>query len=134
MNYQDYLKSDYWKQRRLAALERAEYLCQLCGEHDSLEVHHLSYERLGNEDPNDLFVICKSHHWMEHNPPPLPVVPPAPVTPAPKQDRCAKGSRIYLRLMNKTRKKGKKFTSALNNYNNHADHCPICKALYISYR
>jgi hypothetical protein len=63
--YIDYLNSETWRKRRYAALEAVEFRCQLCGETDSLEVHHLTYERLGNEDPSDLFVICKGHHWIE---------------------------------------------------------------------
>lgn len=119
MNYQDYLKSTYWKQRRYAALERVEFRCQLCGESDSLEVHHLSYERLGNEDPADLFVICKSHHWMQHNPP---IINPAPA-------RCEKGEYLFNKLQSqmqgKTRRKY--YKSARNNFRMHKKHCPICK-------
>lgn len=66
MDYWEYIKSDLWKQRRYAALERADFRCELCGETDNLNVHHLTYERLGNEDPHDLMVICGGHHWMEH--------------------------------------------------------------------
>ena len=63
--YLNYLQSETWKKRRYAALERVEFKCELCGETDSLEVHHLTYNRLGNEDPGDLIVICKGHHWIE---------------------------------------------------------------------
>ena len=66
MEYLEYLQSDLWKQRRYAALENAGFRCQLCGETDSLEVHHRTYERLGYERPDDLVVICKGHHWIEH--------------------------------------------------------------------
>jgi hypothetical protein len=68
MNYNEYLQSAYWKERRYAALERAEFKCELCGEIDSLDVHHKTYDRLGNEDPGDLIVMCKGHHWIEHIP------------------------------------------------------------------
>jgi len=68
MNYYEYLQSELWGKRRYAALERADFKCELCGEIDSLEVHHRTYDRLGDEDPSDLIVICKSHHWEEHVP------------------------------------------------------------------
>jgi hypothetical protein len=67
MDYQAYLKSEYWKQRRYATLERANFRCELCSETDNLNVHHLTYERLGNESPDDLMVICGGHHWIEHS-------------------------------------------------------------------
>ena len=63
--YLSYLKSETWRKRRYAALERAGFRCELYPETDNLQVHHLSYERLGNEDPNDLLVICTGHHWIE---------------------------------------------------------------------
>jgi len=68
VNYYEYLLSDLWGKRRYAALERADFKCELCGEIDSLEVHHKTYERLGNEDPSDLVVMCNGHHWIEHIP------------------------------------------------------------------
>ena len=63
--YIQYLKSNQWKQRRYAALERAKFKCQFekCGEKRYLSVHHKTYDRLGNEDPGDLIVLCQAHHW-----------------------------------------------------------------------
>ena len=67
MNYDEYIKSNLWRKRRYSALERVGFRCELCGEVDSLEVHHKTYERLGNEDPGDLVVLCKIHHWKAHH-------------------------------------------------------------------
>ena len=66
--YINYLKSKLWKERRYAALERAGFKCQFekCGENQSLEVHHKTYDRLGNEEPGDLIVLCSGHHWRTH--------------------------------------------------------------------
>ena len=63
--YINYLKSKKWKARRYAALERAKFKCQFdeCFERESLNVHHKTYDRLGNEDPGDLIVLCSGHHW-----------------------------------------------------------------------
>ena len=63
--YIQYLKSNQWKQRRYAALERAKFKCQFekCNEKKYLSVHHKTYDRLGNEDPSDLIVLCSGHHW-----------------------------------------------------------------------
>ena len=89
--YHDYIASDAWKQRRVAALNRsssrvsAAYLglprCEFCGQcgtrhknsrsrldfkarqfrveqSNGLHVHHVTYERLGDEHPDDLIVLC----------------------------------------------------------------------------
>ncbi len=42
------------------------YTCARCGRIKSaanLQVHHLTYERLGNELPSDLQVLCHACHW-----------------------------------------------------------------------
>lgn len=51
-----------WQQRKAAALERAEYACQVCNSRNSLQVHHRTYERYGNERPADLTVLCAFCH------------------------------------------------------------------------
>ena len=62
--YVNYLNSPVWRERRISAIERSGNKCSVCGEEDYLEVHHKTYERLGFENPNDLVVLCKAHHWM----------------------------------------------------------------------
>lgn len=64
MNYQAYLKTIAWKERRTAALRRAGYRCQVCNGSDRLEVHHRTYERIGQEDPADLTVLCHECHEL----------------------------------------------------------------------
>lgn len=56
--YLGYMASPAWRERRKRALERAGYRCQVCGETRGLQVHHNSYERLGNEADEDLAVLC----------------------------------------------------------------------------
>lgn len=63
--YERYLKSKAWKQKREAALKRAGYRCQSCGGAflpSKLDAHHLTYERLGHELPSDLRVLCATCH------------------------------------------------------------------------
>jgi 5-methylcytosine-specific restriction endonuclease McrA len=64
MNYHEYLNSKLWKQRRQAKLAKAKHRCEICGERDSLEVHHKTYAHLGNEDTNELIVLCRGCHWI----------------------------------------------------------------------
>jgi predicted HNH restriction endonuclease len=81
--YADYLQSEHWRTTRKQALERAGHRCQ-CGmcplaslyPHEiaenfprsvsRLEVHHLTYERLGAEAPEDLLVLCGLCHRVVH--------------------------------------------------------------------
>jgi hypothetical protein len=65
--YRDvYLRSDHWRDTRLAALERAEHRCQVCNRDGTLDVHHRTYERIGEERPADLTVLCRSCHNLFH--------------------------------------------------------------------
>ena len=67
INYHDYLLTKEWQVHRQAALRRAKHRCQICGERDGLEVHHLNYDRLGHELPADLQVVCHGCHWIAEN-------------------------------------------------------------------
>lgn len=67
MNYQDYISSREWREHsvRLAELEASGFRCRLCnagGEDILLEVHHRTYENLGNEQPGDLTALCRTCH------------------------------------------------------------------------
>lgn len=99
-SYADYLQSEDWKVRRDRALYLAQHRCQsptcelghlrswtdaelatLPRNRYRLEVHHLTYERLGREHPDDLIVLCRACHAAQHGveyttPPDL---PPGPV-------------------------------------------------------
>lgn len=88
-DYREYINSDDWKLRRVAALKRSisrstsrRYpACEVCGKEghshknsrsrldsrerrfrvdysNGLEVHHLHYRNLGQEEPEDLIVLC----------------------------------------------------------------------------
>lgn len=75
MNYQTYLKSAHWQKVRRAALKRAGLRCQICNESGvQLDVHHRTYERLGNEFDSDLTVLCNSCHGKFHDRLPAPPV------------------------------------------------------------
>lgn len=69
INYKEYLESPHWKETRLKALDRAGYRCQLCCSKVDLNVHHNTYKNLNNEDPKDLFVLCRKCHAKFHDKP-----------------------------------------------------------------
>jgi 5-methylcytosine-specific restriction endonuclease McrA len=66
--YEEYLRSEAWGRKRDAALARANGKCELCGVHAEA-VHHLSYERIGSEQPQDLLAVCNGCHDDLHNRP-----------------------------------------------------------------
>lgn len=61
-----YLRSVHWQETRLEALERDGGRCQRCGATERLQVHHITYERLWCEDPDDLVTLCRLCHRQEH--------------------------------------------------------------------
>jgi hypothetical protein len=63
--YSEYLKSPEWQQRRKLCLERDNQSCQDCGL-PANEVHHLTYERIGNERLEDLLSLCTPCHALRH--------------------------------------------------------------------
>ncbi len=64
--YRAYLRSEGWKQRRQAALDRARGFCEDCGARGSFDVHHRTYKRKGNELPKDLVAVCRECHQERH--------------------------------------------------------------------
>lgn len=69
MPYLKYLNTSEWKAKRSKALRRDGHRCVLCFVDGPLDVHHVSYERLGNERLNDLMSLCRScHQWIDKNP------------------------------------------------------------------
>ena len=64
--YAEYLKSGHWKKVRSEAIAAANNRCQICNRVGKLNVHHRTYERVGEEDPSDLVVLCSSCHATFH--------------------------------------------------------------------
>ncbi len=65
-----YLSSPFWATKREAALAAALNRCQVCNasnEQSILDVHHRTYDRLGDEDPEDLIVLCRDCHTLFHD-------------------------------------------------------------------
>ena len=61
--YINYMASNEWRLKRLARLKLDEFTCQTCNEKEYLEVHHRTYERLGDENvETDLITLCSECH------------------------------------------------------------------------
>jgi hypothetical protein len=65
-DYYDYINSDQWKEKRLQALERDKYSCQIC-KGNATEVHHLTYAHFKNEYLFELISLCNKCHIMEYH-------------------------------------------------------------------
>ena len=68
--YEEYLWSEEWRTMRQVALARSGYCCSICkaSRNDTqLDVHHNTYDRLGDEQPSDLIVLCRSCHDHYHD-------------------------------------------------------------------
>jgi len=64
--YQQYLQSKEWKEKKSEVLFRDGHCCQLCGDDDDLQIHHLTYNRVGDEALFDLVTLCSHCHANEH--------------------------------------------------------------------
>ena len=61
-----YLHSEHWQKKRKQVLERANYKCQICGSALNIRVHHVNYDNLGSENPDDLIAVCDKCHAELH--------------------------------------------------------------------
>lgn len=61
--YRTYLGTVQWQCRRGEVIERGEFICAMCGKPGRLQVHHLSYKRVGDEHVGeDLRALCRRCH------------------------------------------------------------------------
>lgn len=66
--YLDTIKSPRWKELRERLIAERGGKCQVCGRSDvTLQLHHVTYERLGNERDTDLLVVCIPCHKDKDN-------------------------------------------------------------------
>jgi 5-methylcytosine-specific restriction endonuclease McrA len=70
-SYGKYLKIDCWQLRRSAYLRQRGKQCELCGAQEefirgTVQVHHLTYARLGSETDLDLIAVCDACHRAMH--------------------------------------------------------------------
>lgn len=67
--YAWYRTTAVWKKRSLLCKKRAHGICQQCHVRPATEAHHLTYDRIFDEDPDDLIALCdrchRKLHWLE---------------------------------------------------------------------
>lgn len=64
--YQQYICSKKWETRRDCYWRTHQKVCRNCGSTSDVQLHHLSYERLGSELDTDLMPLCQMCHSAVH--------------------------------------------------------------------
>jgi hypothetical protein len=64
--YEQYLQTPEWKRKRQLVLLRAQGICEGCREVEATDVHHLSYDDVGNEFLFELVALCRKCHQRLH--------------------------------------------------------------------
>jgi 5-methylcytosine-specific restriction endonuclease McrA len=65
-NYETYLRSEKWQAKRRLVFQRCEGVCEGCRQAKATQVHHLTYEHLGNELLWELAAACRECHERVH--------------------------------------------------------------------
>ncbi len=71
LEYKRYLRTETWKHKKQEREKIDHHVCQICGSSGTrlnpLEIHHLSYRHIGNENIyTDLVTVCNSCHKGIH--------------------------------------------------------------------
>lgn len=66
-DYWGYLRSPHWQRTRTQYRCSSEPQDCICGETEELQLHHKTYERLGEERLDDLTPLCRRCHAMVHD-------------------------------------------------------------------
>ena len=66
VDYDEYIKSPEWKERRKMFIHFWGNSCALCLSPKNLHVHHRCYDRLGCETLSDCIVLYGRHHAQFH--------------------------------------------------------------------
>lgn len=64
--YHAHLKSDLWKEKRLLVIQKQNNICQGCLKAGIDDIHHLSYDNLGDELLFQLIGLCRECHKRTH--------------------------------------------------------------------
>jgi hypothetical protein len=67
LRYSEYLRSEEWFSIREAVLIRDGHKCRITGDSRDLQVHHLTYRNVGNENLSELVTLCKNVHLVVHD-------------------------------------------------------------------
>ena len=111
IDYNEYIRSDEWKKKRVLVAQRENHRCQMCGELVVVHyhIHHKTYARFGNEDLDDLMFLCEDCHIKLHREKDKVM---GKIKPQPKTKKKSKSivkKRKHAKNKHKTSQKHKKF-------------------------
>ena len=64
-NYNNYINSDRWKEKRNEIMDAYNGICQICADR-AVHVHHLSYKNFTCESFDELLPLCLECHQQMH--------------------------------------------------------------------
>lgn len=67
VDYNSYIQSAEWKEKRELALQRDKHICQRCKTNKANHVHHITYANIGNEYLYEIVSLCWYCHKLIHN-------------------------------------------------------------------
>lgn len=65
--YQNYLKSDHWKNLKSEKEKSRSKRCAICGDDRLVDLHHLRYKNIVDVDTSDLRWLCRRCHFLTHD-------------------------------------------------------------------
>lgn len=65
--YIEYLQSHRWAAKREVILTFWNNACAICNQTANLQVHHRTYDRVGNELLTDLICLCADCHDLHYS-------------------------------------------------------------------
>lgn len=66
IEYQQYIASPQWSAFKASYFATHARACAVCGARQ-VQLHHMTYARLGYEHPSDVVPLCEPHHRAVHD-------------------------------------------------------------------
>jgi 5-methylcytosine-specific restriction endonuclease McrA len=105
-DYERYLESEEWQAKRRQVFARCKGVCEGCLRRAARQVHHLTYDRVGNELLEDLLGVCRGCHETFHGKT-LDAKHLLSLSPKPKRRRNRKAAAIRAaKIAEKQRRRG----------------------------
>lgn len=96
-DYKDYLSSAHWASLREQKFKQHGHYCNKCKAFRKLQVHHKSYENFPDVGLDNLEVLCRKCHKLEH----FPCLKQKPVKQQTQTKRKKKEKKAKVQLINK---------------------------------
>ena len=65
-SYGQYLSSEHWKNFKKSYKKEHPKKCYICSKKKTVQLHHMSYKNLGNEQFDEVVWLCRKHHHQLH--------------------------------------------------------------------